>query len=173
MGFRDTLNNNPAVVTAGAAVLLLLCLLLVVCQFTGGGGPVTSTERYLVYYDVSNQKIQLILAPYGEEPDSPLPDNPNAFEAAVLTCGEPDGGKLKDGMSLEELKAAGMSIGWISRRDPGTISEPISNPSYQSRTLDKNTWVQEASAAWDSEYTRIVYVCSGGGPASQVFPTGD
>ncbi|XAL99655.1 hypothetical protein OT109_19005 [Phycisphaeraceae bacterium D3-23] len=106
MSAREFFNNNPAIVTGGAVLVLVLCLAAIACSLFGGIGPSGSNSVQLIYYDMSSDTIKLI--PSSERPGSPLADNDQVFRCFVLACGEC--GKIKDGMTNEELQAEGMFV---------------------------------------------------------------
>lgn len=168
MGLRDTMNNNPAAVTGAAVVVLLLCLVLVYCQFTGGGTP--SGKAQIIYFDVESQTIKLVPLDYENPPNSPLDDSPSSFEAMVFSCTECPEDGLVDGMSLKDLEAKGMFIGWLQKRDPDSIPDPSFNASVQFRTLNSKTWYPGDSERWRSIEEKIQQNCPGGAWANACYP---
>ncbi len=168
MGLRETMNNNPAAVTGGAVVVLLLCLLLVYCQF-GGGNP-RGGNFQIIYYDVANKQIKLVAHDGDVWPNSPLDGSADTYEAVLLACGECPEDQIVDGMSLEDIKAAGMFLGWLQKRDPGTPPDPTFNPSMQYRTLKSNKWVSASSDAGFKLQEQIHRQCPGGEYANQCHP---
>lgn len=108
MSAREFFNNNPAVVTGGAVLVLVICLTLISCQLFGLGGNSASGDK-VVYYDLSTDKIMLLKAV--DRPASPLADNATAFRATIHACGEC--GKIKDGMTQQEIEDAGMFVAYL------------------------------------------------------------
>jgi hypothetical protein len=142
MSAREFFNNNPAVVTGGAVLVLVICLTLISCQLFGLGGGGASDQK-VVYYDLSTDKLMLLNAT--DRPASPLEDNANAFRAMIHACGEC--GKIKDGMSQQELEDAGMFVAYLmeipTREDmqmgPGGMM------GIQYLTLETREWYPEQS----------------------------
>lgn len=171
MGLRETMNNNPAVVTGGAVVILLLCLFLVYWQFSGGSGSSNVTAQ-LIYYDVANDKLKLMEWDSGPYPDSPPPGMTDVYEAVLLSCGEcpegPDG--IVDGMTPEQIKAAGMFVGWLYRRAPGTEPDPMVNESMEARPLKGSTWIKVASKQWVDLEEKLRRQCPRGDYAYECYP---
>ena len=170
MGLRETMNNNPAAVTGGAAVLLLLALLWLGKGLVFGGGSDGGTQQ-IIYYDVANKQIKLVDYDSKTYPNSPLDGSPETYEAALLACGECPEDKIVDGMSLEDIKAAGMYVGWISRRDPGSDPEPDFNPSMQFRSLQSPKWVSASSEAGFKLQDQLQRKCPGKEHANQCYPS--
>lgn len=115
MGLRDTMNNNPAAMTGGIAVVLVLSLVLVVCRFMGGGSSSSATT--IIYYDITNKQFKVVEHDYAKMtyPSSPFEGTSDVFIATIWACGECPEGGVTDGMSLADLEAKGMFVGWIEK----------------------------------------------------------
>lgn len=154
MSLREKLNNNPAVVTIMAVVLLAIaiCILGYVLFIKGGRGG-TGTEQ-VIYYDIKSNTIKLIDRPGTDPyPDSPMTDAPDAYHATIFSCGEC--GEITDGMTADQLKQAGMFVGYIHMRDPGTMFDPEMNPSSKYRPLEAKNWYPSSSEQWMSVLDKI------------------
>ncbi|MFN3167604.1 MAG: hypothetical protein ACE37H_11120 [Phycisphaeraceae bacterium] len=168
MSLRETLNNNPAVVTGAAVVLLLVAVIILgkVLFFSGGGGAVGNEQ--VIYYDVANKTIKLIERstkdPY---PDSPLDGSPDTYQASIFSCGEC--GEITDGMTLDDLKAAGMFVGYLHQRDPGTENDPEFNPTYKIRLFEGKKWISAGDGRLYQVEEQIHRKCPGGQFANYCF----
>jgi hypothetical protein len=161
MSLRETLNNNPAVVTGGAVVLLLVAVVILgkVLFFSGGSGSV-GTEQ-VIYYDVANKTIKLVERPAEEpQPNSPLDGSPDTYQATIFACGEC--GEITDGMTLEDLKAAGMFVGYLHKRDPGTEYAPEFNKTYKYRPFESKNWYPASGDQWFKIEAQLQRKCEGG-----------
>ena len=165
------MNNNPAAVTGGAAVVLLLALIFVFLRggLLGGGGSAGTTQ--VIYYDVANKQIKLVAHDRDSFPNSPLDGSPQIYEAVLLACGECPEDKIVDGMSLEDIKAAGMYLGWLNKRDPGTDTDPSFNPSMQFRSLQSPKWVSASSEAGFKLQDQLQRKCPGKEYAKECYPS--
>lgn len=149
----EKLEENQSIVLIGAISLIVVSLGLVVCQLTGGGPGSYSSEVQLVYFDTQSQTIRLVDHEYPAMPQSPLEGTENVFLASVYACEECPEGKLKDGMSQDDLKANGMFIAWLQRVDPDITEEmAMFGEGYEYRTLENDKWYM----ATDRGYEQIV-----------------
>lgn len=141
---RQQMNDNPIYMYIAAGGLFFVCIMLVVCQFTGGGSG-SSRTPLLIYFDTTNETIKLVkFDPSGGNlPNSPLDGAPETYAATIFVCGECPKGAIKDGMTLEELKAAGLFIGWLEKVDRSSASiDTFNEYNYSYRALDGTKWVK-------------------------------
>lgn len=150
---REKLEENQSIVLIAVVGLIVFSLSLVVCQLTGGGAGSYSSEVELVYFDTESQTIRVVDHKYPAMPQSPLEGTENVFLASVYACEECPKGKLKEGMTPEDLKANGMFIAWLEKVDPN-ISEEMAmfGEGYMYRTLENDKWYK----ATDRGYEQIV-----------------
>lgn len=150
---REKLEENQSILLLGAIGLIVVSLGMVVCQLVGGGSGSYSNEVQLVYFDMESQSIRLVDHEYPAMPKSPLEGTDNVFMASVYACEDCPKGKLKDGMSKEDLKANGMFIAWLERIDPDLSEEmAMFGEGYEYRSLDNDKWYK----ATDRGYEQIV-----------------
>ncbi len=171
MGLRETMNNNPAAVTGGAVVVLLLALGFAAIRgglFSGGGRNIGTAQ--IIYYDVANKQIKLVPTKMGEPyPNSPLDGSPETYQATVFACGECPEGNVVDGLTLADLEAKGMYIGWLQKRDPGTEADPSFNPSVMYRAFKGGSWVSGSDSRWYTTEDKIQRQCPGGAYAMPCY----
>lgn len=144
LDIREKLNENPIVMVAGVGVVLLLCLSVIFCQLVDTGS--SSVKVKYVYFDDASKSIRVVEFKLPEElPTSPLEGTDNVYMATVFSCEDCPKGSVKDGMTLAELEAAGMYIGWLSRIDPGKESQGamLGEDGYDYRRLDEEVWHKE------------------------------
>jgi len=72
-------------------------------------------ETLAVYFDTSTGKTVLVAVTPGTYA-SPLVDNADAFRCAIFSCTECS--EITGGMTVDDLEAAGMYIGYLSRDPP-------------------------------------------------------
>lgn len=157
MSLREKLNNNPAVATGGAVIVLLLCLGLIMCTFMGGGG--SSVD--IVYYDTEAKQLKLVKYTRDTTLDSPLAGT-ETYRAQLMTCGECV--EVKDGESLDEMKAKDMHVAYLMRDNPQPSAEDFME-SMQFREVDGTKWVNADSNAGAELVNRIQKeLCRSGTP---------
>ena len=138
---RQKLEENQSIVLVGLILVIVFSLGAVLCQLTGGGGGSYTAEVELVYFDLGAQTVRLIEHEYPAIPASPLKGTDNVFLATVFSCEECEKGKIKDGMTVEDLKANGMFIGWLERIPEDVDDElMLYGEGYEYRTVDNDRW---------------------------------
>lgn len=138
---RRKLESNQPILLVSLIILIIFSLCLVVCQLAGGGQTSSSREVKLVYYDLGRQAIRIVEHQYPGIPASPLAGTDDVYQATVFACEECPKGTIKDGMTLDDLQAEGMFIGWIERHDPEMTDEmAMLGKGYQYRTLETDRW---------------------------------
>eukprot|EP00752_Nemacystus_decipiens_P015030 g13386.t1 len=145
--FIDQRTLNVDAYLPGGIIVDLGCMTrlgLVFCQLTGGGGSFSQDVK-LTYFDVDSQTIRLVDHSYPDIPASPLEGTDNVFLAIVFSCEECEKGKIKDGMSPEDLKDNGMFIGWLERAPDGPDDEATARygEGYLYRSLDNDRWFRD------------------------------
>lgn len=146
---RKKLEENQSIVLIGLIAIIVFSLGLVVCQLTGGGGGSYSGEVKLVYFDVGNQAIRIVDHEYPGIPASPLEGTEDVFMATVFACEDCPKGSIKDGMTLDDLKAEGMFIGWLERHDPSMTEEmAMFGEGYQYRSIEDDKWYGQDEQAF-------------------------
>lgn len=134
MSLREKLNNNPQIATGGAVVVLLLCLMLIYCQFSGG-----SRSAKLLYFDLETNQVKLVDFKAGDTLATPLAGT-QIYQVTIFSCTECK--EIKDGMTLEELKAEGMFPGYVIRLPEAGVADPDLMSSNEIRLIDgPDTWV--------------------------------
>ena len=147
---RKKLEENQSIVILGLLVIILFSLGLVTCQLMGGRQGSFSQEAELVYFDLTNQTIKIVDHEYPAPPTSPLDGTEDIFMARVFSCEELPEGTLKDGMTLDELKAKGMFVGWLERIDPEMSEEMAMFGEGQSyRTLENDRWYKTSEPGYE------------------------
>lgn len=147
---RKKLEENQSIVVIALLVVILFSLGLVTCQLLGGGRGSFSKEVDLVYFDVTNGTIKIVNHEYPEIPKSPLDGTDDVFMARVFSCENCPEGQLKDGMTVDDLKANNMFIGWLERTDPNATQEMLMlDEAKQYRTLAKDRWYKTSDPAYE------------------------
>jgi len=158
---RNKLEENQSLVIVGLIVVIVFCLSLVMCQLFGGGPSSVSSEVKLVYYDLGDQSIKLVDHKYPAMPQSPLEGTTDVFLATVFACEECPKGKIKDGMTREELKAEGMFIGWLEKIDPNLSEEmAMFGEGYLYRGLESDRWYKATDQGYEAINARVYEKCS-------------
>jgi hypothetical protein len=158
---RDKLEENQSIVVLGLVVLIVFCLSLVMCQVFGGGASSATSDVKLVYYDLGNQTIRVVDHTYPDLPLSPLEGTTDVFLASVFACEECPEGKVKDGMTMEELKAEGMFIGWLEKFDPELSEEQMMfGEGNMYRTVEKDRWYKTTDRGYEVITNRVYEKCS-------------
>ena len=141
---RDKLEDNKPVVMGAAGVLILLCIVYLIISMLAGGGNSPGTKATLIYFDVAGQKIQLVAfdADSDELPTSPLAGSGEVFLASIWYCGDSASAELTDGMTLSDLEAAGMFVGWLEKEDPNGLVNEFGTRPMLYRTLSQPQWVK-------------------------------
>lgn len=143
MNVREFMNDNPLYTYIGVGVVFVLAMTLVVCRLMGGGG---ASSYKLVYYDTEAKTIRIVEFEAGEAPKSPLEGEPNVYQAAIFSCGECDPDEIQDGMSRDELEAAGMRIRYIMKIDE-SVDDTMSmmeGDNYSYSAIDQINWVTDS-----------------------------
>jgi len=104
------MNNNPAAATG--AVVGLLVIALSVIWFTQCRGGNSGASSRATYFDTSTGQVLLVKITPGDYA-SPLADNATAFRCSIFSCSECQ--ELTEGMTVADLEAKDMYIGYISR----------------------------------------------------------
>ena len=147
---RKKLEENQSFVLIGLICIIVFSLSLVVCQLTGGGPRSYSSEVELVYFDLTSNTIRVVEHEYPEIPKSPLEGTEDVFMASVYACEECPEGAIKDGMSLDDLKAEGMFIAWLERYDANVTEEmAMFGESYLYRTIESDKWYKATDPGYD------------------------
>jgi hypothetical protein len=147
---RKKLEENQSITIVALLVVILFCLSLVVCQLIGGGPGTSTTAVQLVYYDLDSKTIKIVAHEYPAQPTSPLEGTENVFMASVFACEECPEGQIKDGMSLEDLKAEGMFIAWLERIDPNMTEEmAMFGEGNSYRTLESDRWYKTSEKGYE------------------------
>lgn len=136
---REKLAKNQ-LLTAGLLLLILIASLgLITYHFTSSG--IRPAEVKLVYFDLKSQTIQIVNHTYPDMPASPLEGTDDVFIASVYACDPKPDGTIKDGMTLEDLKANGMFIAKLEKIDPDVTGEAaIFGKGTSYRTLTDEAW---------------------------------
>ena len=138
---RKKLEENQSIVILGLIIIILFSLGAVTCQMFGGRGGSFSQEVELVYFDLTNQTIKIVNHEYPAIPMSPLEGTEDVFMARVFSCEDCPEGKLKDGMTPDDLKANGMFVAWLERTDPNATEEMMMfGEGQEFRTLSSERW---------------------------------
>ncbi|MFK7789546.1 MAG: hypothetical protein AB8C95_08675 [Phycisphaeraceae bacterium] len=157
---RNKLEENQSIVVVGLIGLIIFSLVLVTCQMVGGGGSVSS-EVKLVYFDVSNQSIRLVDHEYPAIAQSPLDGTTDVYLATIFSCEECEKGAIKEGMSLEDLKAKGMFVGWLEKIDPEMSEEmAMFGEGRLYRTVENDRWYKPTERGYEVINTRVYEKCA-------------
>ncbi|MEO0474437.1 MAG: hypothetical protein AAF085_00510 [Planctomycetota bacterium] len=158
---RKKLEENQSVVVIGLVVVILFCLGVVACQLMGGGPGAGSSDVRLVYFDMDSQTVRIIDHTYPDLPTSPLEGTESVYIASVFSCEDCPKGKIKDGMTLEELKAEGMFVAWLEKRDP-EVSEEMAmfGEGYSYRSLENDRWYKNTERGYEAIHAKLVERCS-------------
>lgn len=138
---RGKLNDNPMVMVTGLTLLIITCFSLIICHFSGGGS--VSNKAKLIYFDTKKQQIRVVEHEYPELPASPLEGEEGVYLAAVFSCVDQEPGAVKEGMTLEDLQANDMFIGWLEQSDGDAMDADIAFEEtylYKYRMLDGDKW---------------------------------
>ncbi len=158
---RQKLEENQSMVIVGLLVLIVFCLGLVMCQLFGGGPGSYSNEVELVYFDTADQSIRIVEHTYPALPQSPLEGTTDVFLASVFGCEECPKGQIKDGMTLEDLKANGMFIGWLEQIDPDINDEmAMFGEGYMYRSVDDDRWYKPTDKGYEELNKRVYDKCA-------------
>lgn len=158
---RDKLEENQSIVIVGLLAVILLSLGLVMCQMFGGGTASYSNKVKLVYFDTANQSIRVVDHEYPEMHKSPLEGTTDVFFAAVFACEDCPEGVIKDGMTLADLKANGLFIGWLEKIDPNPDQAiAMFGEGMMFRTIEKDRWYRATDKGYDMIQTRVYEKCS-------------
>ena len=134
MSLREKMNNNPAVATGASVVVLLICLLVIYCTFAGGG----ANRVDIVYFDVESKTVKLFEYKTGDAPPtSPLAGS-ETYRAQLFTCSECK--EVTDGMTIDQLKAQDMFVGYLMRDSPNAAEDPFGE-TMEVRTVDGTKWI--------------------------------
>lgn len=157
---KSKLEENQSIVVLGLIVVIVFCLCLVMCQVFGGGPGAVSTDVKLVYFDLTNKEIKVVAHEYPAMPKSPLEGTTDVFLASVFACDECPKGKIKDGMTMDELEAEGMFIGWLEKIDP-EISEEMAmfGEGYLYRAVDSERWYKATDKGYETINMRVYEKC--------------
>lgn len=159
---RKKLEENQSFVLIGLIFIIVFSLSLVVCQLTGGGSGSYSQEVKLVYFDLTNQTIRVVDHEYPAIPASPLEGTDDVFLASVYACEECPKGKIKDGMTMADLKAEGMFVAWLERYDPDVTEEmAMYGEGYLYRTLENDKWYKATDPGYDQIVRGLYERCPG------------
>lgn len=157
---RKKLEENQSMVLIGLICLIVISLSLIVCQLTGGGANNYSSTVKLVYFDLGNQAIRVVDHEYPAIPASPLKGTTDVYLASVFACEDCPQGQIKDGMSLDDLKANGMFIGWLERYDPEATEEMmVFGQSSSFRTIESDRWYNPTEKGYEAINQRLYARC--------------
>lgn len=160
---RKKIEENQSIVSIGLIVLIIFSLGLTMCQIFGGGSGPGSQEVQLVYFDTTNQTIRIVEHEYSAQsaqPASPLEGTDDVFMASVFACEECPKGQIKDGMSLGDLKANGMFVGWLEKFDPEVSEEARAfGEGAQYRSLERDRWYKVNEKGYEAIRKRVFQRC--------------
>jgi len=160
---RQKLEENQSLVIIGLIAVILFCLGLVMCQLIGGGSGSSSSEVKLVYFDTTNQSIRLVDHEYSKnsaQPKSPLEGTTDVFLASVFGCEDCPKGKIKDGMTLEDLKANGMFVGWLEKVDPAMDEEmALLGEGSMRRLVESDRWYKPTDKGYEVINEKVYEKC--------------
>lgn len=157
---RKKLEENQLIVVVALILLILTSLTLVMCQFTGGGASGSTSKVELIYFDLGSQSIRLVEHRYPAQPKSPLEGTEDVFLATVFKCEECPDGSVKDGMSLADLKAEGMFIGWLEKIDENVSDEMVMfGEGYAYRTIETDRWYKPTDRGYEALNRRVYEKC--------------
>ena len=157
---RKKLEENQSIAVIALLAVIIFCLVLVTCQLTGGGSGPSTSEVELVYFDLESQTIKIVEHQYPEQPSSPLTGTDNVFLTRVYSCKECPDGQVKDGMSLEDLKAEGMFIAWLEKIDPNMTDQmAMMGEGYSYRTVENDRWYTPADKSYAAINKRLFSEC--------------
>lgn len=180
MNIREYLNNNSAVATIVAVVILVVSLGIIV--WSNKGGSRAAVDVY--FYDLNTNQLIVqqagVIAPvdtgsgtaeYGDGETGPA-----GVMATVYACD--DCSAIKEGMSVEEIAAAGGRLAYFSRysaqakamQEKMMSGEEVSDAEMEQLYMmgakisppGSNMWVDEMSEAGMSLMDSIANICSGG-----------
>lgn len=158
---RKKLEENQSITIISLLVVIIFCLSMVVCQFVGGGPGSMASEAKVVYFDLDSQTIKIVDHKYPAPLTSPLEGTENVFLASVYSCEECPDGKLKDGMTPEDLKAEGMFIAWLERIDPNITDEmAMFGEGHSYRTLESDRWYKTSEKGFEMINKKLVDRCA-------------
>jgi len=151
---RKKMEEYRAFVIVGLCVIILISLSLMLCHVVGGPSASSYTNTVeLVYFDTETKTIKLVKHEYPAIPASPLAGKENVFLASVYACEDCPKGAIKDGMTLEQIKAEGMFIAWLERIDPNATDEmALFGEGYSYRLPEEDKWYSSA----DPGYQKII-----------------
>lgn len=180
MSIREYLNNNSAVATIVAVVILVVSLGIIVWSNKGGSGAAVD----VYFYDLNTNQLIVqqagVVAPvdtgsgtvdYGDGTTGPA-----GVMATVYACDNCDA--IQEGMSAEEVAAAGGRIAYFSRysAEAKALQEKmIAGEEVSDQEMEKiymmgakvsppgsNVWVDEMSEPGMSLMDAVGNICSGG-----------
>lgn len=161
---RQKIEENQSIIVIALIAVIVCCLGLVTCQMFGGGASYSS-EVKLVYFDTENQSVRLVDHEYPAIPTSPLEGTTDVFLATVFACEECPQGKIKDGMTLEDLKANGMFVGWLEKVDPQMDEESaMYGEGYFYRSIDSDRWYKATDKGYQTINNRVYEKCQNARP---------
>ncbi|MEM9344996.1 MAG: hypothetical protein AAGB26_00120 [Planctomycetota bacterium] len=159
---RKKLEENQSVVLIALILVIVVSLSMVFCHLVGGGARSYSGTVDLVYFDLESETVRIVKHEYPDTPASPLKGTDNVYLASVYSCKECPKGQIKDGMTLDDLKANGMFVAWIERIEPNITDElALSGQAYAYRTLEDETWYAGIEQGYDKVYQKMNRRCEG------------
>lgn len=174
MSLREHLNSNPVIATSVTVGALVLAVLVLLWQL---GEPAAGEGEY--YYDPQTEA--LFIAPFDSHaPVSTPSGGDDGLRARVFGCGQCPGNL--EGMTLEEVEAAGATIGWLERYSEQARQileqydelpddeeelervEQAEEEGAEVRPVGADTWYPVDSPAGDALFDRIAQRCAGAVP---------